>query len=761
MALKNRVFLGGLLVIVAGVLTVVFAPLLVSNGLRLWIWWQARSNECTVAIDKVEAPLLRPVIMLGVHIKSQPDAALRVDAHAARVVVGLNLQSILLRTRGRAIREISVTDLEAEVRRNYGGKPVPESGWNTLQRLLPDNFDLDRSNVRIENGSSVFLLRGFSVNASQIEAGRFHAAEAIVASPLFRQTFSDLRGATNWQNDRFSIAGITLSRGLDIQSITSDLSRLGKRRIGFEFDLDAFGGKIRGSISNEWRTHRGNWNVAGSAKDISLPQTAEAFGFTDRVAGLLHAGKFTFRGDIADPLNATAAVWTELTDPAWRDRKADVIMLGVAVYGRQLQLQQLYVRQKNNQLTLSGEGSFPKNPSGWLHPDFRGNISASIDDLGEFAHLFGGSRTDFAGKISVEGTMNARDRKLGGYVTATGTSLTMFKKTVDTFNAQLDLKPDELEIDRLEMQRKNDYLWAQGRVGTSARHNYSGTVEIRIDDVREYFSSIYGEAKSKPTSAVVHATISSGVWDAQGTIDPPLSQPVGFSANFPLQIGADWEAFSRSPVNVTLDFPSLLVSELPRPLSSGPVEAGVLSGKLSIGQTPAHPRVTGDLQLIGGRMAKSAVNIPEIAGRVTFTGYQAAIDFIHLGGPDAVASFWGRVDFQNMSGIGIRLVPMQPLLELSPVTPGCVSRIEITSAPATTDGPIIGAIELHGGIPAPEWTIALREPELNPLLGSLNWDVTARQFRFCSTAAGEIGTLVLGLQASERKKHSHTRKRRR
>jgi hypothetical protein len=761
MALKNRVFLGGLLILAAGVLTIVFAPLLVSKSLRVWLWWQARENNLSVQIGKIEAPLFRPAVLSNLHVTNKDDAAFCVDARAGRVVVGLNLQSILFRTRGRAIRTLSVTDLDVNVRRNYAGKPVPESSWTTLQRLVPDNFDLERSHLRVENGSSVFLLQGFSVSASQIEAGRFQAGKATLASPLFRQTFSDLHGATNWQNNRLTIAGITLTRGLDAQSITSDLSRLGKGRIGFEFDLDAFGGKIRGSTSSEWRTRRGNWNVAGSAKDISLSQTAEAFGFTGRVAGLLHAGKFTFRGDMADPLNATASLWTELTDPTWRDRQADVIMLGVDIYNRQLQLQQLYVRQKNNQLTLSGEGSFPKNPSGWLHPDFRGNISASIDDLGEFAYLFGGARADFAGKISVQGTVNARDRKLGGYITATGGSLTMFGKSIDTFNAQVDLKPEELEVDRLEMQRKNDYLWAQGRIDTSAAHNYSGTVELRVDDIREYLSSIGEGLKIKSTSAIVHATISSDVWDAQGTLDPPMSKPVSFTTNFKLPIGTDWEKFSHSPISLTFDFPALFVSELPHGFMNGLLERGVLNGKLSMSETPVHPRITGDVQLAGGRVAKSVLNVPEIAGHLTFDGYHAAIDSLHLGSGEAGAFFSGQADFQDTSAIVVRLVPTQPMVDLSPAAPVCISRLELTSVPAESVGPNVGAVEFRGGISAPEWRIALREPELSPSLGSLGWDFTSREFPLCSAGSEPSGVLILGLPAPEEKKHPRVRRHRR
>jgi len=96
----------------------------------------------------------------------------------------------------------------------------------------------------------------------------------------------------------------------------------------------------------------------GSGSDISLAQTSEALGFTDKVGGLLHACKFTFRGDPRDPLQAAASLWTELTGLSWRDRAAEVIMLGASLYNRQIDIQQLYVKQSKNQLTLNGQAAF-------------------------------------------------------------------------------------------------------------------------------------------------------------------------------------------------------------------------------------------------------------------------------------------------------------------------------------------------------------------------------------------------------------------
>jgi hypothetical protein len=341
--------------------------------------------------------------------------------------------------------------------------------------------------LRVENGSTVVLLRGATLSASDVESGRFTIDEITIASPLVRQTFSHLRGATRWQDNRLTLAGFSLTRGLDVESVTFDLAHLGRDRLGVEFDLDAFGGKIRGDISNEWRSRHSNWNMAGSAKDISLTQTAEAIGFADRMGGVLHACKFTFRGDLRDPAHSVASLWTELTSPAWHGRQADLIMLGVALYNRQIQLQQLYVKQKKNQLTLSGEGSLPSTYSDWLRPDFRGDISAAVTDLGEFATLFGANRNDFAGAIAITGTMNARDRKVGGHVTASGASLTVLKTPIDALSAELNLKVDQLELQELKLSRGADSFRATGKIGIRREHNPAGSLEFSVRKLQDYF----------------------------------------------------------------------------------------------------------------------------------------------------------------------------------------------------------------------------------------------------------------------------------
>src|SRR5213078_4182259 len=445
MPLRNRFFLASLLVLLIVTLAIALAPIMISNGIRLWVWWFARQEGFVATIDKIEAPFLRPIVIHEFQLKSSRDNALRVDITAMDARVTLNLKHILLRMGGRDIRNVSVRELRAEIHRsNPSVRALNERAWATLHRLLPESMSIAKLEMRVENGPTLILLRNAFLSASETEPGRFSTAELMITSPWVRQTFSQVRGATHWESSRLTLAGLTLTRGLDLQSATADLSRLGNQRVGLQFDVDAFGGKLRANISHEWHSRYSNWKIAGGATDISLEQTSEAFGFADRVSGLLHAGNFTFRGNFAEPDLVTASLWSELTGLTWRNRTAEAMMLGAALYNRRIQLQQLYIKQQANQFTLNGEAAFPSSASGWLSPDFRGNIFASIDQLGDFAALFGANAGDFAGKITIDGAMDTRDRKFGGHLMVEGASLTFFKTAIDNLSAKLNLKATDL-----------------------------------------------------------------------------------------------------------------------------------------------------------------------------------------------------------------------------------------------------------------------------------------------------------------------------
>ena len=750
MPLKSRFVLVSLFLLLAALLAVWFAPFAVSHGVRWWIYWRAGQEGFTVNIDKIDAPFLRPVAIRQLHLTIAHDDALRVDLTITDAMFELNFKHILLHRSGRAIGNLSIRELHGELRRsNPTVRAITRRGWATLHRMLPENLTITNSELRIETGPTTVLLRNAFLSANQTEAGRFTAAEIMIASPWFHQTFSQLRGATHWEGDNLTIAGVTLTHGLDLQSATADLSRMGNQRVGLQFDADVFGGKIRGTISHEWRSQHSNWKIAGGATDISLEQTSEAFGFADRVSGLLHAGNFTFRGNLAEPDRVTASLWSELTGLTWRNRTAEAMMLGAALYNRQIQLQQLYIKQRANQFTLSGEAAFPSSASGWLSPDFRGNISASIDQLGDFAALFGANAGDFAGKITIDGAMDTRDRKFGGHLMVEGSSLTFFKTAIDNLSAKLNLKATELEIEQLAMTRKNDSLSGQGKINLSHEHNYSGTLEARLNDLLDYLSlPRRAVEKASAVPADVQATIDSSNWDVRGVIHTPNSSAISFTANFPLRIGTDWNVFRVSPLNITLNFPSIFLATTAQLFNPPIFRDGILSGNISLSETLQRPRIDGDVQLVNGKFGSgrgTPFNLTEASGHIVFGASRGTIEFLNVATKDADLSLSGEIDFEDTNNVTIKMTGAMPMFDLTQYPIGCAEKIELTSMPFTLASSV-AELQFRGGLFQSNWIIGLKERAIAQSFYTPDPNGVSREFPLCLSGPGpEQATLVLGV----------------
>jgi hypothetical protein len=747
MPFKNRIFLIILVIVAVALAAVLLAPVAVSNGVRLWVWWFARQEGFVATIDGVDAPFLRPIAIRQIHLKSVRDDAVRVDVTVLDARVVLNLKHVFLHLSGRDIRNISIREFHAEVRRTSPNvRALSERGWATLHRLLPETLSIAKLETRVENGPSLILLRNASLSASETEPGRFTAAELMITSPWVRQTFSQLRGATHWEGNRLTLAGLTLTHGLDLQAATVDLARLGNRRMGLQFDVDAFGGKLRANISHEWHSPHSNWKIAGGAADLSLAQISEALGFTDRVNGLLHASNFTFRGNLAEPDRATASLWGELTGLTWRDRTAEALMLGAALYNRKIELQQLYIRQKSNQFTLSGEAALPATSADWLRPDFRGNISASINQLGEFLALFGANPTDFAGKISIQGSMDTHARNFGGNVAIEGASLTFFKHDIDSLSAKVTLKPSELQIERFDLARKNDSISGEGKIDLSPEHNYSGTLDAWTDDLRDYVSTLRGSPRQNggPIPVELQAIIDSSQWDMRGAIHLPKSSPLSFTASFPLPIGITWSAFQMAPLKVALDFPALFLAAAPQFFHSNILQDGILSGKISLSETLEHPRIAGEVQLVNGKLAGSSFfNVIGASTLAIFDGNHASLEFLNLSTKDVDLALRGEIDFENTKHVMVRIAGATPIFDLMSRPVDCVNKIEIAPA-ALPLAPAATELEFRGPLLQSGWSVSLKEQIGSQFSIVSAPDAAERTFPLCFGTGPEEKTLLLG-----------------
>ena len=485
MSFRKRLIVFLLVLLVAGALDALFAPFVVARGVRLWIWWTAKQQGLSAEIERIDAPFLRAVTIRNLSVGPGKGAGRDISLAAASVVVDLNLRGWILGEHASLLRSARVDGLSGNIRMLRTTRIAAEQDWRLWARLLPDNFEINDLNLDVTTATTAVRLRGVLLTASAIESGRFYARQILVISPLLRQTFANLRGATSWESARLTIAGIPLARGLDLEALTIDLSRLRKRRLGIDLHLDTYGGTLRASFQGR-AGEKFSIDLAGSASNISLAQISNAVGFLEPINGSVRASKFTFRGNPSEFLDATGSIWMEATDFAWRARRANSVMIGATYYNRRLEVDQLYVRQRENELTVNGELLWPKELKSWAQLPFRGQLNATIPDLNGFAQLFGATTGDFSGALAAEGELDLVNPEASGRLAWHGQGVKFRGVALDSLGASLRLHGREATLENLEARHAEDFLWAQGTVELTAGHRFSGRLTGAINDLGAY-----------------------------------------------------------------------------------------------------------------------------------------------------------------------------------------------------------------------------------------------------------------------------------
>jgi hypothetical protein len=483
MSLRNKPLLALGLVLLALTSVGLLTPPVMEHSIAAWLRYEARRSGIVIAFSEIHAPFFRPVEITDLKIVGAGLEAEHFEFDAARIEAGLGFAAFL----GRSEKSHLLSSLRIEHARFFVRGRAPVSAgpidWPALARLLPERFDISINEIRLEQSSFFLAFRDGKISVSKGQSGVLSIATVEMRAPFLEKRFPRVRGVARWQDDRLSIGSVNLLEGLALDSLVIDFTSLHTGRVATDLGASILGGKMRANVATERPGKTRIWEAAGTASGISLPQLANAVGLTVPVQGMVRGSKFTFRGDPRDFLNATASIWTELTSFSWRERKADVIMVGANFYGRTIQLQQLFIKQRANELTLSGETTIG---SEWLNPDFRGDISASINDLGQFGELFGAPPAAFAGKVAARGRMHAHERTVDGDLALTGDGLKIFQLPVDSLTARIRLESGRVQVDQLELKRGEDFLRALGKIDLAQKKNFTISAESWCRELSDY-----------------------------------------------------------------------------------------------------------------------------------------------------------------------------------------------------------------------------------------------------------------------------------
>jgi hypothetical protein len=344
-----------------------------------------------------------------------------------------------------------------------------------------------------------------------------------------------------------------------------------------------------------------------------------------------------------------------------------------------------------------------------------------------------------------------------------GAPLTLFKTAIDSLSAKINLGAAELQVEQFDLKHKKDFLTAQGKIDMSHEHNYSATLTAAVDNLADYLSIFRGpaESKSKPTPVKIQIAIDSSNWDVHGIISLPGSNPLNFTASFPLQIGTNWNAFLISPLNVTLDFPSIFLANVPQFFHPEIFGDGIISGRLSLSQTLQHPHVVGDVQLLKSKLQTSFLNLREASSHITFSGDHALINFFNTATNDVDLSLYGEIGFYDVNDLAVKLIAATPIFDLTLGPVGCVGKVEIEPTMITL-APEVAELDIRGGLFQSNWSIALKERMSGQFIAGLALNETARKFPICSLGvSGGEKTLFLGASPRPAARHQGLRPKQR
>ena len=487
MAAKNKLLLALSFLLLALALGSLLSPFVVARAITVWLRYEARRSGLTVTTTEIRAPFLRPVEIHGLHLVGAGAGGAHLEINAPRVEAAFRLMALLDRSgHAHALRFLHAENARVALR----GRAIGNAGeidWKNLGALLPEQFELSADHVLFEQSPGSVEMHDARISGLSGKSGTLSVGSVELRGPHLQKTFADVRGVTRWQDGRLTVGSVRLLDGFEIDSLALDLTRLSASRLAADMSVTVFAGNMRANFATEHAGKTRIWEAAGSASGVSLSQLAHALGLAEPVSGSLRASKFSFRGDPRDLLHVTASIWTELTGFSWRERNADVIMLGANFYERTVQLQELYIKQRANELTLSGETALSAD---WLNPDFRGDISGSINDLGQFAELFGAAPNAFGGKVAIRGRVHAHERRVDGELAMTGDDLTILRTPADSLTARLTLDSPRVHLSQFEIRRGEDFVRGSGQIDFARSRSFQISADSWFHDLAEYHARL-------------------------------------------------------------------------------------------------------------------------------------------------------------------------------------------------------------------------------------------------------------------------------
>jgi hypothetical protein len=481
-----------MLLLAGGILAVFLEPHSFRFIAKRGVLFQASRHGVHLHIGHTEGSIYEPLGFKDIQVVTSR-AGVVSKANIASAEVSFSWRALLFQRGHGFFDRLALDQVIAEVVFQPNAKgtepaPTPAQAQLEFQPWLPapSRAEVSRSSITFHLGSRKVEFSGVGFTVSSLQTGTISIDQLTFTQGHFHRVFTGLKGTTALQDTQLRIADLTLSPGVLLQSVASDLGDMVRGRLQVEFEFAAFGGSLRGELLNTSLGQLPTYEVAGQFSNISVETLGAFLNVGEKTGGTIKEGKFSFRGTPHDLDNATVTTRLEATDFRWGKRQFNSLVLGATVINRRVQIPELELQQAHNSLHLKGELALPDETTPWWLSDFSFDIAARLNNLTELSALFGPQFAKTAGKMVVDGSIHGENKAYSGQLLVSGTQLAWAGVPIDLLNAGIKLDGNELQIVNLEVSHGADSVRGKGSINILGERRYQAELNASIEELAAY-----------------------------------------------------------------------------------------------------------------------------------------------------------------------------------------------------------------------------------------------------------------------------------
>ena len=456
---------------------------------------EAWRSGATVEFQRIEGSFFEPVILLGSRWAFQSETGATTRVEVSRLEALFIWKNLFRGRNARCLQRLTLSGITGKIflpLEGEGNEPERSAGWSLWKpsgggplpmpavvegEEIDFIFQSENDYVRIEDGR---------FRASEFEPGEVQAGRVTLKQPWLTRSFRNVHGTTTLHRSKIVLANVALAPGLELRSVSTELSELAQGRLDLDLDVAAFGGSIQAHTATVPAGSGLTFDAGGKFEQIDIAQLASFLSLTDAAGGIIRDGNFSFRGSPRNPSKASAKLRLEATNFQWDSRQWDSLTLGVRLIERRLQVAQFDLRQGKNTLSASGELTLPGVEQKWWQGEFNGALKARIENLTELSALLLPEFKYAAGSVNIDGQVRGHGEEWDGQLLLEGSKLTWRNAPIQSAHAAVKVSGKELRIARIELVNGDDYLRGSGVVNLFGPTKYWGELRVAVEDLAAY-----------------------------------------------------------------------------------------------------------------------------------------------------------------------------------------------------------------------------------------------------------------------------------